>query len=600
MYNKNINRDNCKSLNIIAKSPYKSPISSLSTLESCRARAQACSVGEVGFRGRTYKTILAFLLSLLIVLLMLSCSGFDQEIIAMDVDVDNVPTILVINGEIERDSLVWVNLSYTEDIDAMADVPIKYENSATISLSTSSGENEKLDFVNTGTYVGNYLKGKVGETYTLSVTIGDQNYTATSTMLKSYGYDTAWVVAGTATGKEGSYSDEWRINDPSATRDRYLFEWWTNGVHIVLRDWAIDDNRVVNANEGLRLFTVTMNPGSNEHIRHRVARIEKMTYDYYNMYEKIVRKLIGVSSQTPYNPVSNFGEGTVGNFRAVDFSEYIILTPPGIKAVARNEKCMVLWNPNSVFAFKKYHLYWDTKPGITNLSNHVVKEITNKMDTTYIHAKRTNGATYYYKLAVEDSDGNISLLSSEAFGTPVNGLFEPYYVNVKNEDAQVVLTWEKCPVAEKYTIYWNTKPGVTDTSKKITNITDTFYTHTSLTNGQSYYYRVASLNAADSSSILSQEVRAIPNSITTAPGVGEIVISWGDVLGADADYYIGYDTIPTTLSSKPNYTGKVSSPYTHENLVSGKTYYYRVIYVFSGPKMGNVFYPSQEVSAIPD
>ena len=119
-------------------------------------------------------------------------------------------------------------------------------------------------------------------------------------------------------------ADDLIINDPSATRNRYLFEWWVNGVHYIRQDWAIDDNRVVNANEGLKLFTVTLDPLPNQYIQHRTAEIDKITYDYYNMYEKIVRGLVSVTSQTPYNPVSNFGNNTIGNFRAVAFSSAIL------------------------------------------------------------------------------------------------------------------------------------------------------------------------------------------------------------------------------------------------------------------------------------
>jgi hypothetical protein len=547
-----------------------------------------------------YKKFLIVLFSMAPVLLMLSCSGFEQESISMSVNVDDMPTILVINAEIEEDSLVWVELGYAEDIDAIISVPRKYEDDATVSLSTGSGQAEKLSHLDKGRYEGSAITGKVGETYTLTISIGSQTYSGTSTMLESYGYDTAWVVTAEISGKTGSYfgySDEWRINDPSATRDRYLFEWWTNGEHIILRDWAIDDNRVVNANESLRLFTVTMNPGPNERVRHRCARIEKLTYDYYNMYEKIVRKLIGVSSQTPYNPVSNFGEGTIGNFRAVSFHEYHVLTPPSPMAVGRNQKNILRWDPNYSFAFVTYHLFWDTKPGVTNKSNHITKKITDMLDTTYSHIDRTNDVTYYYKLAVEDRDGNISVLSPEVSTTPFNGLFEPDYVLTEVGDTQVTLTWELCPAAETYSLYWNTKPGVIDTSKIISDLTDTTYIHTALSGGTSYFYHIGAVDSVGTIK-LSKEVRAVPNTVTATPDTGEIVISWGDVTGASA-YYIAWDTVSVTPSKDMQTIDNVTSPYTHDNLEPGKKYYYRIVYAFIGGKDVE-YYLSQEVSVIPN
>ncbi len=542
-------------------------------------------------------SLLMILFITLTILFLLSCSGFEQETIPMSVTVDDMPTILVINGEIEEDSTVWVELGYTEDIDAIISVPRKYEDGATISLS-SGGGGEVLSHLDKGRYEGNSIIGKVGDTYTLTIKIGDQTYTGQSTMLQSYGYDTAWVESGSGTGKTGSYySEQFVINDPSATRDRYLFEWWINGWHNVLRDWAIDDNRVVNANEGLRLFNVMSNPGANELVRFRTARIGKLTYDYYNMYEKIVRKLIGVSSATPYNPVSNFGEGTIGNFRAVSFKDYYLLTPPSLMVLGRNQKNNLKWYPNYSFSFTKYHLYWDTIPGVTKKSNCVTKEITDLLDSTYSHVNRTNDVQYYYKLAVGDRAGNVSILSSEVSATPFNGLFEPDYVLTEVGDTQVTLTWELCPAAVKYNIYWDTIADVSTYSKVIPDLTDTSYVHAALSSGSVYFYKIG---AVDTGGIikLSKEVIAVPNTITATPDTNDIVISWGKVKGASA-YYIAWDTVSIVPSKDMQTLDNVASPYTHDNLEAGKKYYYRIIYAFYSGKDVD-FYLSQEVSATPD
>jgi len=80
----------------------------------------------------------------------------------------------------------------------------------------------------------------------------------------------------------------------------------------------------VNANEGLFLGNITRDVYEGETTTFRVAEIDKSTYDYFNMYEKIVRGIASAGNQTPYNPVSSYGSGTVGNFRAVAFSSYTV------------------------------------------------------------------------------------------------------------------------------------------------------------------------------------------------------------------------------------------------------------------------------------
>ena len=210
-------------------------------------------------------------LFLVLIFVLFSCDGFNEEIVPINISVEDIGQILVINGEIEENEIAWVQISYSEDIDASINTPIHYEKNASVSINTSNGTNEELVYGWDGVYFGNEIKGKVSETYTMTITIGSETYTAKSTMLSPPGYQGAWVYEIGSTDKGGGsskYSDEWIINDPSATRNRYLFEWWANGVHYIRQDWAIDDNRVVNANEGLKLFTVTLDPLSNQHIRH--------------------------------------------------------------------------------------------------------------------------------------------------------------------------------------------------------------------------------------------------------------------------------------------------------------------------------------------
>ncbi len=546
--------------------------------------------------------LLLSILSLTLVLL-LSCSGFEQEMIPMSVKVENIEDILVINSEIEKDSTVWVDLSYVEDIDALITTPIKYENNASVLLSTGSGAGEQLSFLSNGRYEGSILKGAVGETYTLTVTIGTQTYSGSSTMLQSYGYDTAWIVGGkvsTGKGKGGSffsYSDEWRINDPSATRDRYLFEWWTNGVHIILRDWAIDDNRVVNANEGLRLFTVTMDPGPNERVRHRTARIEKLTYDYYNMYEKIVNKLIGVSSQTPYNPVSNFGEGTIGNFRAVDFDEYYLLTPPAMTS-QRGDMVNELHWTDANKEFVNFHLYWDTKPDVTVQSN-VISDIKT---TSFTHSNLTNGIAYYYKLQVEGMLGYRSCFSPEVSQTPTDSILPPA-VSASGDSGSVILTWTPHTKAASNTIYWGTETGVTAQSNAIPNVTGTSYTHANLTNGTVYYYAMTSTDSLGIISALSTEVKATaggdgPQNVVATPGAGQIVLTW-DVIKGAAAYGVFADTSSGITEKSTELSGGklTTNSFTHTSLTTGTTWYYKIGAWVETSKGKYELFLSKEVSA---
>ena len=367
----------------------------------------------------------------------------------------------------------------------------------------------------------------------MNVEIGSQTYTANSTMLKPRGYQGAWVYqlasngnGKDSSGKEGSskYSDEWIINDPSATRNRYLFEWWANGVHYIRQDWAIDDNRIVNANEGLKLFTVTLDPLPNQYIQHRTAEIDKITYDYYNMYEKIVRGLVSVTSQTPYNPVSNFGNNTIGNFRAVAFSSAILLTPPDILVIAQNKQNVLAFEPNSLF--KKYNLFWSNSSGVNENSN-VVSDfrlgMTNDNINFHVDDNLNNGSSYYYRLQVEDGVGNVSILSPEVSAIPDPNTAAdttsitlgnlPTNVVATGGNGEIIISW-KPAVGSKlvHGLYWSNQKGITLNNSSKGNAfwnLQSPYTHKGLDSSKTYYYRVAVWDGVEIR--LSTEVSAKPN-----------------------------------------------------------------------------------------
>ena len=466
-------------------------------------------------------------LFLVLIFVLFSCDGFNEEIVPINISVEDIGQTLVINGEIEENEIAWVQISYSEDIDASINTPIHYEKNASVSINTSNGTSEELVYGWDGVYFGNEIKGKVSETYTMTITIGSETYTAKSTMFSPPGYQGAWVYEIGSTDKGGGsskYSDEWIINDPSATRNRYLFEWWANGVHYIRQDWAIDDNRVVNANEGLKLFTVTLDPLSNQHIRHRTAEIDKITYDYYNMYEKIVRGLVSVTSQTPYNPVSNFGKGTIGNFRAVSFSAAILLTPPNISIFAQDEQNVLAFPPNPFFT--KYNLYSSTTSGVTNESTVMANlrlGVTDDEIAFHVDTNLTNGSTYYYRLEVEDAEGNVSILSPEVSASPDPnvpadttsislGNF-PTNVTATAGNGQITISWTPAVGSElMHGIYWSNQQGITlENTPKDNAFWDiqSPFVHTGLDNSKTYYYRVAVWDGKEVH--LSKEVSAVPN-----------------------------------------------------------------------------------------
>ena len=64
--------------------------------------------------------------SLFLSFFLFSCDGFNEEIVPININVEDVESLLVINGEIEEDKIAWVQISYSEDIDASINTPVSY------------------------------------------------------------------------------------------------------------------------------------------------------------------------------------------------------------------------------------------------------------------------------------------------------------------------------------------------------------------------------------------------------------------------------------------------------------------------------------------
>ncbi|WP_455212592.1 fibronectin type III domain-containing protein, partial [Kaarinaea lacus] len=75
----------------------------------------------------------------------------------------------------------------------------------------------------------------------------------------------------------------------------------------------------------------------------------------------------------------------------------------------------------------------------------------------------------------------------------------PAHLNAVPGNEQVTLTWEPVPEATGYTLYWNTTPDIDKQTANVVPNVSPGYQHQQLTNGQSYYYRVAAANGSGES-----------------------------------------------------------------------------------------------------
>jgi hypothetical protein len=103
---------------------------------------------------------------------------------------------------------------------------------------------------------------------------------------------------------------------------------------------------------------------------------------------------------------------------------------------------------------------------------------------------------------------------STATATTATTLSAPSGVSATLGWHQVAVDWTAVSGASSYTVYWDNATGVSSSSTAITGITDDNYTHSSLDNGTTYYYKVATVDSSGTGS-LSSEVSATPRGVKT-------------------------------------------------------------------------------------
>jgi len=151
-------------------------------------------------------------------------------------------------------------------------------------------------------------------------------------------------------------------------------------------------------------------------------------------------------------------------------------------------------------------------------------------------------------------------------------------------DGQVVITWNAVTDAERYVIFWSNTAGG-DLSNVISDLTETSYTHTGLTNLTTYRYRIAAETGGG------RGPRSIE--VSAAPGPVPGPVEWTVVTAEDPGHTIHFATAAqatgyrvyigstqTQLAGRrPNapFEEATASPHVRANIPLSGAIYYRVI-----------------------
>ncbi len=177
--------------------------------------------------------------------------------------------------------------------------------------------------------------------------------------------------------------------------------------------------------------------------------------------------------------------------------------PTGLTASAGSGKISLSWTASS--GASSYNVYRGTTAG----GESATPLATNVTTTTYADTTAAAGTKYYYKVAAVNTSGTSSLSNEASAAIPPSPPPAPTGLIATKGNKQVSLKWIASTGATSYNVYRGTSPGGEGTTPIATGITSTSYTNSGLTNGKTYYYKVAAVNAAGTSP-LSNEASATP------------------------------------------------------------------------------------------
>jgi len=191
---------------------------------------------------------------------------------------------------------------------------------------------------------------------------------------------------------------------------------------------------------------------------------------------------------------------------------------------------------------------------------------------------QAGGASYL--LSNVTSDHTVAVSFAKIPMTPTNLTATP-------GNGRVTLSWTASLGAASYSIYRGTTSYGQSATPIAAGITGTTYVSTGLTNGTTYYYRVAAFNASGNSPEGNQAAArpvappSIPTSLTATAAAGKVTLSWTASAGA-ATYNVYRGTSSFGQSATPIATGVPSTTYVDSAVTVGTKYYYRVAAFNSG------------------
>jgi hypothetical protein len=249
------------------------------------------------------------IITLLTFFLLSSC----KKIVTLNLN--TATSQIVIQGEV-TDAAGPYTVTINQSVGFYANNTFPPVSGAVVKISDNLGVTDSLtETASAGVYTTHTLQGVPGNTYTLSVIAGQQNYSATSAMPMPVTLDS---VSFSSTSGFGST----RINaianfqDPAGIKNYYQFIEYINGQQFTKSIFVFDDRLSDGKYISYTLRTDSSYLNTGDQLEVKMYCIDANVYNYFEQLDQSSGNGAFNTAASPANPSSNISNGAYGYFSA--------------------------------------------------------------------------------------------------------------------------------------------------------------------------------------------------------------------------------------------------------------------------------------------
>jgi hypothetical protein len=245
---------------------------------------------------------------LIFIILFSSC----QKVV--ELKLNNAAPQIVIQGEV-TDSKGPYTIMINQSVDFYSNNVFPAISGAIVKISDGQGNVDSLTEISPGVYSSQFLQGKPGNTYTLSVFAQNKTYTAVSTMPMPVPLDSVTLESTSGFGQQ-------RINaivnfqDPPGIPNYYEFIEYINGLPFKNNIFVFNDRLSDGKYISTTLRTDSAYISLRDQVEVKMFSVDENTYNYFNQLKESSGTGAFNATASPANQTSNITGGSLGYFSA--------------------------------------------------------------------------------------------------------------------------------------------------------------------------------------------------------------------------------------------------------------------------------------------